>query len=425
MPNNPDTSLSGKGSEIMLPSRGNPFAGQTDSATPDLSPEEVAALFRESRPAEAVPSTESEPVAFGLMDDAPTLSAASPPAPEAPPLAEIQPVVVAETTMVAEVSTPASKPASADPSAAATVVAAATTTTVAVAGDPPGTRAAAAGGVELRVSSGEIGPRTDVYVRSTGLPADQNLVDLFVPDDKLRALWQEIEALEKEIVSSTGVGRLGKRTTDEFIDRLAAARNLLMNHREQFEEANREVVMVRYRLARIRNTSFVEDRRVISFYLVLLLVLELLSFIALDRASRLVAEPATVVGLPLNTLWFIILWGGVGGIFAAAWSLVVRHVDDYDPQYAHWYYLSPLMALVTGPLIAMLAQVVLPATMLTVTVGQPADLSVNPIVLYILAFVVGFQQNLLLNLLNYAVERIFQMGAAKDKNKPAAPGSGP
>ncbi len=423
MPNNA-ASLSGKGSELMLPARGNPFAGQTDAATPDLSPEEVAAMFKEPASDEAAPTpvAETELIAFGMMDESPATFAmpaetAIVEISAAPPVSESPPATVTETTVVAEVSSTTTE---AGDSTASTAVVAATTTTVE--GDHPGVRVTAGGGMELTLSP-EVGPTPLDYKRADELPSDTALVTFFVSDDRLMTLWLEIDSAEKEIITLRG---LSQKVAEEIASRLTTARNLLMNHRDQFENANREVTLARYRLEQIRRSGSLQHPQPIFVYLLFLLVVLLAGFLALRPLATALQNIVETTSFEL--IWQTILWGGIGGLTGALYSLW-RHVADkrdYDPQFALWYYTNPIMGVVLGGFVYVLMNVtvmvakILPSAVAGEGVGTDTvtPTVISPYLLWFFAWVVGFQQNVLFRLVDRVLK---QLAPSDDKSKPPEP----
>jgi hypothetical protein len=266
-----------------------------------------------------------------------------------------------------------------------------------------GARLAASTALQL---SEEVGLPLTAYQRAVDLQSQKLLLDMFVTDASLTALWQEIAKLESDITTHTR--GLSQTVADELIDRLKTARNMLLHDRDRYEDASREVAAVRYRLTRIRTAGFSQQPRPILAYLLLVLPILILGFAATNPIWVLIGSPAEVAGTSFPTLWNTIMWGGLGGLSAALWGLW-RHVaqkQDYDPQHAQWYYLSPIMGLIFGPLVTLVAQIGLPA-FFDLASRESSSIAIDPIVLYILAWVVGFQQNLLLRLINNVLKRIF------------------
>jgi hypothetical protein len=102
------------------------------------------------------------------------------------------------------------------------------------------------------------------------------------------------------------------------------------------------------------------------------------------------------------------------------WTHVARD-RDYDPQFALWYYSNPLMGLLLGGLAYILMQV----GVLAVSGGEP--ITPSPYTTWVLAFAVGFQQNLAFSLLNTILKRIIpeeEKSGVKPGEKEAGAGAG-
>ncbi len=294
-----------------------------------------------------------------------------------------------------------------------TSVTAVAATAVAAGGAEAGASARIAASTALQLSE-EVGLPLTAYQRAQDLQSQQQLLDMFVTDVSLMALWQEIAKLETEV--TTNVRGLSQTVADELIDRLRTARNMLLHDRDRYEDASREVAAVKYRLTRIRTSGYSQQPRPILAYLLFVLPILILGFAAANPVWVLLGSPTEVAGTAFPTLWNTIMWGGLGGLSAALWGLW-RHVaqkHDYDPQHAQWYYLSPIMGLIFGPLVALFAQIGLPA-FFDLASQQSSSIAIDPIVLYILAWVVGFQQNLLLQLINNVLKRISPEEGGKGK----------
>jgi hypothetical protein len=294
-----------------------------------------------------------------------------------------------------------------------TSVAAVAATAVAAGGAEAGASARIAASTALQLSE-EVGLPLTAYQRAQDLQSQKQLLDMFVTDASLMALWQEIAKLETEV--TTNARGLSQTVADELIDRLRTARNMLLHDRDRYEDASREVAAAKFRLTRIRTAGFSQYPRPILAYLLLVLPILILGFAATNPVWVLLGSPTEVAGTEFPTLWNTIMWGGLGGLSAALWGLW-RHVaqkQDYDPQHAQWYYLSPIMGLIFGPLVALFAQIGLPA-FFDLASQESSSIAIDPVVLYILAWVVGFQQNLLLQLINNVLKRFSPEEGGKGK----------
>jgi hypothetical protein len=271
-------------------------------------------------------------------------------------------------------------------------------------------------GAQVQVSD-NVGISLDTYKADKALQGKAELVNMLVPDGRLVTLWTEIEAVEAQVANAP---HLSYKGGGDLLDRLAAARNLLMNDRDNFEEAERQVAEVKFRLATLKRSRLLGQSEVILLYLLAFLVVLVAGLLGVG--GRL-GEVITAKGTPTENLVWTILLGGMGGITGALyglWTHVARD-RDYDPQFALWYYSNPLMGLLLGGLAYILAQV----GILAITGGEP--ITPSPYTTWVLAFAVGFQQNLAFSLLNTILKRIIpeeEKSGVKPGEKEAGAGAG-
>ncbi len=249
--------------------------------------------------------------------------------------------------------------------------------------------------------SEDVGLAVATFNRGKSRPANPKLLKLFINDDLLVALWNEIGRVEQEVVELRGSS---PKMVTEMFDRLTLARNLLLADRDEYEDALRHVNIAKNNILRVRNSNATQRPFVIQLFLYAIVGLSAWLFVAGPSIATLLGNRVEVVGIPTQVLWNSVLWGGIGGLSAALYALV-KHVEDYDPQHAVWYYLSPIVGLFFGPLVALLADVGLPAFVQLVG-SAPGDMEVRPAVMYLLAWAVGFKQNLLIQLINGVLARI-------------------
>ena len=255
----------------------------------------------------------------------------------------------------------------------------------------------------LEINPEAIGPQADIFKRGEALTADAALLGMLAPDGRIQQRWAEIDELEKEV---TAIPRLSLRLAQGLLDGLASARNRLLNNRDQIEDAEREMAEVRYRLQRIRRSKWFEQPSVVFGVIVVMLLVivfgalaPLLFSAAFDALSAQVARlyPPEESGVRLADLWNTIIWGGLGGVTGALYGLWIHVADkkDFDVEYSMWYYANPLMGLMLGAFIYVL-----------VMSGVLTFLQAAPMVMYILAWVVGFQQNVAFKLVNNVLKRL-------------------
>ena len=332
-------------------------------------------------------------------------------------------VLVAEALPSLEVL-PASEPTSPEGETAAAGAAAAA---AAAAGAPGGQAAAASAAVSGKGGGGQsagaafqlsedVGLAVATFNRGKSRPANPKLLKLFVTDDLLVSLWNDIGRAEQEVVALRSTS---PKMVAEMFDRLTMARNLLLSDRDEYEDALHELNVVKNNIMRVRNSNAAQRPFVIQLFLYAIVAVSGWLFVAGPSIATLLGNRLEVVGIPTQVLWNSVLWGGIGGLSAALYALV-KHVEDYDPQHAVWYYVSPIIGLFFGPLVALLADVGLPAIVQFVG-SAPAEMEVRPAFMYILAWAVGFKQNLLIQLINGVLARVLP-GLKADGEKAEARG---
>jgi len=456
MPDNTqDTaSLRGRGADILLPAKGNPFgSGETPAA-----PETVFSIGAEANAPQGLPEMPMGGLPEMPMGGSPDagmtsfdISATGPEPPAAPEPTDLTPEDLAamfpsshddrslapeSITPVSEADLKASTLMGSDAELAgheALMAVPAPTTlpqppgttpvTVTVqASSPPGDASTGAvAGSSMQASAtfavpqgfqvaDNVGLGLDRFNRDKDLPANPQLLNLLLPDKQLIDLWAEIDSVEKEVVNTSS---LSQRLAEQLVDRLAEARNRLMADRGQYEEAVRQVSNVKYQLNRSRHSSLTQQPRIILVYQLLFLVLLVVGFVAVGRLNDIF----TGKGTPLDNFIWAVLTGGVGGVTGALYGLWV-HVSrdqDYEPQFALWYYSNPLIGLLLGGLV----HILLLAGMLTAAGGQ--SVAPSPYAVWVLAFAVGFQQNLALSLLNSVLKKFIPQDEKGSQSQTAKP----
>jgi hypothetical protein len=387
-----------------------------------LSPEEVMALFPSSHSEREILDTPavSSPSAAALLPamSAPLSQAAvSPTVPEpqdAPPIA--QPVSPAGSPT----------PDQDKPAAVASLMPAKRGPVSPTAGGQPprGMRALGAeapsnpAAISIDLRQDDIVPPT--YNPGDVLAANPELAKMLVPDGRLMTLWLEIDAVEADVATIHG---MSQEVAGEMLDRLMKARNLLMNDRAQFEESARQVAQVKYRLAHFRSSTVFQTPLLISLYLLAFLVL----VIAGVPFSRTIAwDQLQIMNLKLDMLWFTMLVGGIGGFTGAAYSLVthVARDQDYDPQFALWYYQNPWMGLVLGIFVYIAVYILMNIGSLMMNETTTSGSSVFVLVTFFFAWLAGFKHNIAFDLADTVLKKLIPAqddGASADSGNSGKP----
>ncbi len=231
---------------------------------------------------------------------------------------------------------------------------------------------------------------------------------LLVTRRHLQDLWRRADVLQKRINREVNSERLAKKLLDQILQ----ARNALREGDEQYEEAERLLNEVTYRLElqqRVRRWSREVGYKLFLYELVWLVVLVVLMLVA----PMVLRQWATAMGYSVNpeagvdsVQWLILglksaIWGGLGGVTGAMYALW-RHIareQDFDPQYTIWYLTSPIMGTVLGAFAFLAIQ----AGLFSLTAGTESRIN-SAAVVFLLAWMSGFQQNVVYNM----VRRILQ-----------------
>jgi hypothetical protein len=229
----------------------------------------------------------------------------------------------------------------------------------------------------------------------------------------VQALWLRIEAAETQAINDD-VSPPAQRT--ENLENLKAARNLLFGGRENYEDAVRYVAEVEsdiHYASNVRHWSYSWGMFVL-FYNIAFIGVLVLGYALANRIPAFIAEPGALDVRGALTLWLTVLAGGVGGTSKSLFSLH-QHVTkrDFDRQHLMWYYTSPILGVVLGIFVWAFVRLVVVGGGAAVGLASTNTTSNSDFVYYLLAWVVGFQQNLVLKL----VEKVKDTLLPEDKDK--------
>jgi len=368
-------SVRGRGSDILLPPSGNPF-------NPEARPTDLIPNYPAAKVPGAEPATDDD-VAPGL----PAWTEAGDPrtpgtAHYEPPPDGAPPVIAPSVSAVED-----GGPLTTAPASLASKEAALTTALL----------------VDRLGDAAEPAPVSPIApaAASPGLPANARLARLLAPDQDLQRLWNEVNSLERALVERQ---RISLAVARELLTLLQSARNRLLNARDHYEEAARDVAEVRFRLLRWDQVKLWEQPRFLWWYLVLhvpfLIVAAIAPILLPDLFAEVASRVARFEGLQMMdpvVLWMTIVSGGFGGIVGAAYNLFkhTSQVKDYDPDYAYWY----LLYAPVGMLLAV-AVFLIGRSGLILGVQDPV------LSLYVFSFAGGFQQSLVLRWFNQILRRL-------------------
>ncbi|MBN1312112.1 MAG: hypothetical protein JXB30_11900 [Anaerolineae bacterium] len=247
-----------------------------------------------------------------------------------------------------------------------------------------------------------------VYKEQVGggseLPPNEALAKTLITQERIDALWDEINATYDLVVNDV---RGHFDTTQQAIDYLKKARELLLSGPENFDNAEKLVMEVKSRLRleeKVRQWS--RTRGVwLATYLVLWLVLLSTGSLTTDRVHTFAMQ---FVPEWMAETWLPGLVGGLGGVIGALWVLN-KHITkkrDFDPIHTMWYVTNPIMGIALG---VGTYFIVRGGGWVLTSVAASGDFNLTIPVrlsLYALCLIVGFQQNVLWTLVDRFIKAI-------------------
>lgn len=223
-------------------------------------------------------------------------------------------------------------------------------------------------------------------------PPDKSLLEEFIDDGRLRKLWQQIEALEEDLVKDV---RGDRGSTDTYFQELLRARAMVLGSRENYDDARAIVYRIRADMERQRRVEADIMRyrpRLLNYYLGWGIALGVLFLL-----KELFVGVTDAVGLGvLDSLYFPMLLGVAGALLSGILTLD-RHTTklrDFDPIHISWYLINPLLGGVMGVLMFFLASIA--NEDLLENTASPAERAIT----YLLCVVAGMNQNNVLRQLN-------------------------
>jgi len=240
--------------------------------------------------------------------------------------------------------------------------------------------------------------------------------DMLVSERLMIDLWRRADGLQKRINREVNNTRLAKMLLDQILQ----ARNALRQGPDQYEEAERLLNEVAYRLdlqQRVREWSRDIGYKLFFYemgWAVALVLLMLIAPIVLRRWAVAMGYSVDPNMGPDSVQWLILglkssIWGGLGGVTGALYALW-RHIaqeQDFDPQHTIWYLASPPLGMVLGAFAFLAIQ----AGLFSLTAGADSRIH-SAAMVFLLAWMSGFQQNVVYNI----VRRILQTFRLDDKD---------
>lgn len=193
--------------------------------------------------------------------------------------------------------------------------------------------------------------------------------------------------------------RADRTNTDAYQRDLLYARTLLLESDANFEEAYQVYYLVKADLEReLRVAADTRRYRLpLVIYHLIWLAATVLAIGLDERFRALIPESVSIMKLA----WLPILSGVFGALFNGMMAIhehtTIRR--DFDPIHLTWYLLNPIIGGMLG-LVVFILFVVSASTFTANLISRPTDELQSSLVIWLLAFIVGWQQNIVIQLLN-------------------------
>ncbi|PJF35567.1 MAG: hypothetical protein CUN49_09900 [Candidatus Thermofonsia Clade 1 bacterium] len=227
-------------------------------------------------------------------------------------------------------------------------------------------------------------------------PGNPELQRRYIKEKDLTELWAKITELQERVVNSV---RADRTNTDAYQRDLLYARTLLLEADANFEEAYQVYYMVKADLEReMRVAADIRRYRLpLVVYHLVWLIATVLAIGLDDRFRALIPESVSIMKLA----WLPILSGVFGALFNGLMAIhehtTVRR--DFDPTHVTWYLINPIIGGMLG-LVVFILFVVSASTFTANLITRPESELQSSLVIWLLAFIVGWQQNIVIQLLN-------------------------
>ncbi len=229
---------------------------------------------------------------------------------------------------------------------------------------------------------------------SAHLVEEDAMMDLFVTEDRIKLLWSRMDAAQKNIQEKIPNLNLAR----DLVAQLEKARNEILAGRENYEEAERTINEIELRIA-IVGRAQQDNWAAIALFLYEIIWAMVFLFVLLQTIQISELSDSAII---INGS----VWGGLGGVVGALYALW-KHVSvevDFSKQYSFWYLSNPIMGIVLGAFIFL----VMKGSLLSLSAGQSVQDISSPFIIYLLAFIVGYQQNVAWSLVRRIV-KVFQL----------------
>jgi hypothetical protein len=219
------------------------------------------------------------------------------------------------------------------------------------------------------------------------------------------ALWDET----LELYQAVPMDLSGDPSQGRALRLLQEAQDILLEKPRQFDVAKFKVGQVQSLISWRRNVRRWSSTYGwgIFIYEVVWIVALVLGFVASESTVGLFTNvTGGVTGIDsLSRLWRTMMWGGLGGVIGAYYSLYwhVAKVRDFDKQYTMWYIVQPVIGLLLGALVHLLIGSGFLTAQGVNQEDQRVTVSLFP---YAVACIAGFRQRFILEMIDRVIQVI-------------------
>lgn len=227
--------------------------------------------------------------------------------------------------------------------------------------------------------------------------SDQALLATLVNDERIQRLFDQIEALQDRLAEEVWGDR---SSADVYQQELLQASSLLLQSRENYDDARAIVYRVRTDLNRQRKVEADVNKFRPSLHLYYLGWVIALGVLALLKALFAGVAEAVGVGIVASLYYPTLL--GVAGALLSGFLTLERHTTklrDFDPIHISWYLFNPLLGGAMGVLMFLLASIA------NEDLFQDTASAAEKAIAYLLCVVAGMNQNHVLRQLNDLLKR--------------------
>lgn len=259
---------------------------------------------------------------------------------------------------------------------------------------------------DVRIDAGRLAPISgrrpaarEWFGEARTVEPDESLLDRFVTDERLQKLWEDIDTLQEQIVHKVQSSR---ELTDAYQTKLLEASALLLQDRANYDDVRAIIYRVRADLAHEEKVR--QDTEKFKPLILRFLRWSFVLWVLLMTVEPLFHQFMNNIGLgALGMIYHPTMFGMLGAIVYAYFTLN-RHaiqLRDFDPAYVSWYMMNPYIGIIMGLLMTLVFTTAIISTLGAGMLDQAGSalLGQYPFLLWVLCFLAGYNQNVLLRLL--------------------------